>query len=59
MTDSAPEDKQEYMRIIRLNSEVLLHLINDLLDLSKIETGTLDYEYSDVELNAVMEELDF
>ncbi|WP_288331601.1 HAMP domain-containing sensor histidine kinase [uncultured Alistipes sp.] len=58
MTDSAPEDKQEYMRIIRLNSEVLLHLINDLLDLSKIETGTLDYEYSDVELNAVMEELE-
>lgn len=58
MPDPAPEDKQEYMRIIRLNSEVLLHLINDLLDLSKIETGTLDYEYSEVELNAVMEELE-
>lgn len=58
MTDPAPEDKQEYMRVIRQNSEVLMQLINDLLDLSKIETGTLDYEYTDVELNAVMEELE-
>ncbi len=32
--------------------------LSDILDLSKIEAGTLGYEYSDVELNAVMEELE-
>ena len=58
MTDPAPAERQEYMRIIRSNSEILLQLVNDILDLSKIEAGTLDYEYTDVELNAVMEELE-
>lgn len=58
LTDPGPEEKEEYMRIIRSNSEVLMQLVNDILDLSKIESGTLDYEYADVELDAVMEELE-
>ena len=55
---AAPTEKQEYMRIIRSNGEVLMQQLSDILDLSKIEAGTLGYEYSDVELNAVMEELE-
>ena len=58
MDDPAPTEKQEYMRIIRSNGEVLMQQLSDILDLSKIEAGTLGYEYSDVELNAVMEELE-
>ena len=57
MDDPAPTEKQEYMRIIRSNGEVLIQQLCDILDLSKIEAGTLGYEYTDVELNAVMEEL--
>ncbi len=38
------EERQEYMQVIQQNNELLLHLITDILDLSKIESGTLDYE---------------
>lgn len=53
-----PEEKQEYVRIIRSNGETLLRMVQDILDLSKIETGTLEYKYADTELNAMMEELE-
>ena len=51
------QEKREYISIIENNNALLLQLIGDILDLSKIEAGTLGYEYTDVELNAVMEEL--
>lgn len=44
MDDPAPTEKQEYMRIIRSNGEVLIQQLCDILDLSKIEAGTLGYE---------------
>lgn len=48
------KEKQEYVNIIENNNELLLQLISDILDLSKIEAGTLDFIYSDIELNKLM-----
>lgn len=52
------EEKQEYVSIIENNNTLLLQLISDILDLSKIEAGTLEFNYSNIELNAVMRELE-
>ncbi|MFR0835311.1 MAG: histidine kinase dimerization/phospho-acceptor domain-containing protein [Barnesiella sp.] len=35
------EEREEYVRIIENNNDLLLQLIGDILDLSKIESGTL------------------
>lgn len=51
------EERQEYMSIIENNNTLLLQLISDILDLSKIEAETLEFQYSDVDLNKMMNEL--
>ena len=51
------EEKQEYVSIIENNNTLLLQLISDVLDLSKIEAGTLEFQYSNIDLNKVMNEL--
>lgn len=52
------EEKQEYVSIIENNNTLLLQLISDILDLSKIEAGTMEFANSDFELNKVMMELE-
>lgn len=49
-------EKQEYVSIIENNNALLLQLIGDILDLSKIEAGTLEFIHTDFELNELMRE---
>jgi len=46
------EEKVKYLNYISINSRKLLILINDIIDLAKIDSGTISLEYSTVNLNA-------
>lgn len=53
-TTEDPNERREYVAIIEKNNDLLLQLIGDILDLSKIEAGTLDFVYSDFDVNDLM-----
>lgn len=51
-------DRNSYVEIIKGNTNMLLQLVNDILDISKIEAGTLEFIYNDVDVNQIMRELE-
>lgn len=45
------EDRMEYIEIIKKNNKILLQLISDILDLSKIEAELLEFQLTDTDVN--------
>ena len=52
------EEKQEYIYIIENNNTLLLQLISDVLDLSKIEAGTMESDYAPIDVHGLFIELE-
>lgn len=52
------EDSKEYIKIIQNNNQLLLQLISDVLDISKIEAGTLEFVYDCMDVNGCFREIE-
>lgn len=51
------EECQDYIKIVQDNNDLLLRLISDILDLAKIEAGTFNFVYADLDVNEVCSEI--
>ncbi|GGK12483.1 MULTISPECIES: PAS domain-containing sensor histidine kinase [Parabacteroides] len=51
------EDKEEFVRIIEENNDLLLQIINDILDISKIDAGKMTFNYSDFDITEIITDL--
>ena len=58
LSNASESERNSYVEIIKGNTNMLLQLINDILDMSKIEAGTLEFIYSDTDVNQIMRELE-
>lgn len=52
-----PDERREYVAIVQENNELLLKLISDILDLSKIEAGTLEFNDVEFDVNQMCQEI--
>ena len=50
-------EREEYLDIVKANSNLLLHLINDILDLSRIESGRMEFIDENIQMDELCEEL--
>lgn len=58
LANASESERNSYVEIIKGNTNMLLQLVNDILDMSKIEAGTLEFIYSDTNVNQIMRELE-
>ena len=52
------EERADFVRLISINSEHLVRLIDDILDLSKIESNTIKFTFSNCSLNSLMMDIE-
>ena len=58
LEETDEEVRQQYVEIIRMNNGLLQQLVADILDISKIEAGRLEFVNMDIDLNQFMTELE-
>ena len=49
-SECSKEEEREFVEVIQTNSDLLLRLINDILDISRLETGKLKFTYEECEI---------
>ncbi len=52
------DKKQRFINIINKNNQILLKLIGDVLDMAKVESNTLDFNFRPTDLNHLIQEVD-
>ena len=55
--ESTPEEKNTFKEIIEGSNNILLNLINDIIDFSKIESGHLEIILNDIKLGSILDEI--
>ena len=57
LLDSAVNDKQRtHLETVRTSGQILLRIINDILDMSKIDADKLDLEYASTDLSTILKQ---
>lgn len=51
------EQRNNFVEIININSQQLLSIINDIIDVSKIESGQISISYSNISVNEIIDEM--
>ena len=49
--DTTEKEKEEMVKLIEINSQRLLRLINDMIDMSRIESNSMEIKYTNIEIN--------
>ena len=52
-----PQEKEEYLNLIMENNDIILRLINDILDISKIEAGVLEIKLTEFDIVAKLRDI--
>ncbi|MFA5848379.1 MAG: ATP-binding protein [Bacteroidales bacterium] len=55
--DYSQKEKDEFVKVINTSSKVLMNLVSDILDLSRIESNTMNFELKPTNLNEHIREI--